>query len=55
MNLNYKTTYYSLGMLIHFCVSNSKSNTIKNQKEMLESVKETPIYWAIIRCLENNS
>jgi len=54
MSVNYKTSYYSLGKLIHFCVSNSKNVAIKNQKKMLESVKETPIYWTILRCLEIN-
>ena len=56
--INYKCSYYSLGVLIVFCYLNNyllKGNEIKSEEELereLLCLKDTKIYWFLKRCLK---
>jgi hypothetical protein len=56
--INYKCCYYSLGVLIVFCLLNNYllvGNEFKSEKEMEKILKpflNTKIYWFIKRCLD---
>jgi hypothetical protein len=56
--INYKCSYYSLGILIIFCFLNKyllKGNEIKSEEEIekeLICLKDTKIYWFLKRCLK---
>ena len=53
--INFNTVYYSLGLLIYFCITGKKEKDIKKQKKELESIAETSLYWSLLRSLEINS
>ena len=49
-----QSTYYSLGLLVSNCltpIKESKRN-MEEFKKHLESILNTKIYWALLRCLE---
>ena len=56
--INYKCSYYSVGILIIFCFLNKyllKGNEIKSEEEIekeLICLKDTKIYWFLKRCLK---
>jgi hypothetical protein len=58
--INYKCSYYSLGILIVFCFLNKyllKGNEIKSEEEIekeLICLKDTKIYWFLKRCLKTD-
>ena len=47
--INFKTIYYSLALIILFSLKKIK-NTIDIENH-IESLQETPLYWALQRCL----
>jgi hypothetical protein len=49
--LPYQTSFYSLGAVITFSLTN---DTQDNYIKALESIEQTPLYWALLRCLEPN-
>lgn len=55
--INYKSSYYSLGVLIFYCLSNNYllvGNEIKSPQEIeiaLRTIKNTKMYWFLKRCL----
>ena len=59
--IHYKCIYYSLGILVVFCLINIYllvGNEIKDSKEIeiiLKPLKDTKIYWFLKRCFEENS
>ena len=58
--INYKCCYYSLGVLVVFCILNKYllvGNELKSPEEVeniLKPLLNTKIYWFIKRCLEPN-
>jgi hypothetical protein len=56
--INYKCSYYSLGILIIFCFLKKyllKGNEIKSEEEIEKQIiclKDTKIYWFLKRCLK---
>jgi hypothetical protein len=56
--INYKCSYYSLGLLIIFCFLNKyllKGNEINTEEEIEKHIiclKDTKIYWFLKRCLK---
>ena len=58
--INYKCCYYSLGVLVVFCLLNNYllvGNEIKSVEEIENIIKpllNTKIYWFIKRCLYEN-
>jgi hypothetical protein len=58
--INYKCSYYSLGVLAVFCLLNSYllvGNELKSAEEIENIIKpflNTKIYWFIKRCLDPN-
>jgi len=56
-NINYKCSFYSLGVLFIFCFLNEYllvGNVIKSQEEIetiLTPIKNTKIYWFLKRCV----
>ena len=47
--LPYQTSFYSLGAVIAFSLTNEA-----DYKGALSSIEQTPLYWALMRCLEPN-
>ena len=47
--LPYQTSFYSLGAMIAFSLTNET-----DYKGALLSIEQTPLYWALMRCLEPN-
>jgi len=47
--LPYQTSFYSLGAVIAFSLTNETE-----YKGALSSIEQTPLYWALMRCLEPN-
>ena len=47
--LPYQTSFYSLGAVIAFSLTNET-----DYKSALSSIEQTPLYWALMRCLEPN-
>jgi hypothetical protein len=58
--LNYKCVYYSLGVLVLFCLLNTYllvGNEAKSQKQMdqiLLPLRNTKIYWFLKRCFDSD-
>ena len=58
--INYKCCYYSLGVLVVFCLLNNYllvSNELKTPEEIeniMKPIFNTKIYWFLKRCLEPN-
>jgi hypothetical protein len=58
--INYKCCYYSLGVLVVFCLLNNYllvGNELKSAEEIEDIIKpflNTKIYWFIKRCLDPN-
>jgi len=56
--ISYKCSYYSLGVLITYCLTKNyllKGNEIKSEEEIekeLICLKDTKIYWFLKRCLK---
>jgi hypothetical protein len=59
--INYKCSYYSLGVLITYCLTKKyllKGNEIKSEEEIEKEIiylKDTKIYWFLKRCLKTDS
>jgi hypothetical protein len=59
MSITIKSLYYSIGVLVTFCLTNKYllvGNEIKSRKEIikvLEPLKGRKLYWFILRCLED--
>lgn len=56
IRISEKSIYYSLGLQVVNCL-NKFSEKITNEydfKQHMEMIKETKLYWALLRCLENN-
>ena len=57
--INYKCCYYSLGLLIAYCLLNNYllvGNEIKGEKEIekaLSAIKYTKMYWFLKRCMNS--
>lgn len=55
--INYKCSYYSLGLLVVYCLMNNYllvGNEIKTDKEIdrsLSTIKTTKMYWFLKRCM----
>ena len=47
--LPYQTSFYSLGAVIAFSLTNET-----DYKSALSSIQQTPLYWALKRCLESD-
>jgi hypothetical protein len=60
IKINYKSCYYSLGVLIIYCLLNTYllvGHELKNDFEInivLEPIKNTKLYWFLKRCLDQN-
>jgi hypothetical protein len=58
--MSYKCSYYSLGVLITYCLTNKyllKGNEIKSEEEIEKEIiflKDTKIYWFLKRCLKTD-
>jgi len=56
--ISYKCSYYSLGVLITYCITKKyllKGNEIKSEEEIekeIKCLKDTKIYWFLKRCLK---
>ena len=50
-SLHFKSSYYSIGMLISFCINNENFEK-KDTEQILEVILNTKLYFAIKRCLE---
>ena len=50
--INYKCSYYSLGLLIGYCLFGSDILE-KNIEEILESISFTKLYFFLKRCFDN--
>jgi len=59
--INYKTSYYSLGVLVVYCLFNKYllvGNEIKSEEEIdiiLDPIHNTKLYWFLKRCLTMES
>jgi len=59
--ISYKCSYYSLGVLITYCLTKKyllKGNEIKSEEEIEKEIyclKDTKIYWFLKRCLKTES
>jgi hypothetical protein len=56
--INYKCSYYSLGVLIIFCLTNKyilKANSEEEIEAEFEFIKDTKMYWFLKRCLNTNT
>jgi len=49
--LPFQTSFYSMAAVITFCLTNDPQH---NYEKALESIAQTPLYWALMRCLEKN-
>jgi hypothetical protein len=66
VHISYKTSYYSLAMLIVDCLQKEETSSGEKRKkittanaeivlkEQLKSLYQTPLYWALERCLMEN-
>lgn len=50
-SLHFKSSYYSIGLLISFCINNENFEK-KDAEQILEVILNTKLYFAIKRCLE---
>ena len=50
-SLHFKSSYYSIGMIVSYCINN-ESFEKKDNDEILEVILNTKLYFAIKRCLE---
>ena len=53
-SLHFKSSYYSIGMLVLYCINNENFEK-KDGNEILEVILETKLYFAIKRCIEIES
>ena len=58
-SLDYKTIYYSLGSLIIYFLFETQINEIQENnikiKELLKPIKETKLYWFLVRIMKTNT
>lgn len=50
--INHKCCYYSLGILLVFCLLNNHNQLFEDMETILYPIKNTKMYWCIKRCLE---
>lgn len=57
--VHFKTSYFSLAMLITYCINGERVNFFKpiswkvdDYKKILEPVDNTKLFWALLRCLQ---
>ena len=50
-HLPHQTSFFSLAALTTFCLTNDAQ---KDYEKALESIWQTPLYWALMRCLHKN-
>ena len=57
--VHFKTCYFSLAMLISYCINGERVNLLKpitwkvdDYKKILEPINNTKLFWALLRCLE---
>jgi hypothetical protein len=53
--INYRTIYYSLGLLIIDCLFDYKENDINNLEEIMGPIKETKLFYLVKRCLDEEA
>jgi hypothetical protein len=53
ITINYRTIYYSLGLLVIDCLFDYKENDIiNNLEEIMGPIKETKLFYLVKRCLD---
>ena len=54
-NIHFKSTYYSVGLLLCFCINKEDFEKLKkdNLLEMINVIFNTKLYFALKRCFEN--
>jgi hypothetical protein len=53
--INYRTIYYSLGLLVLDCLFDYKENDINNLEEIMAPIKETKLFYLVKRCLDEEA
>ena len=51
--INYRTIYYSLGLLVLDCLFDYKEKDINNLEEVMGPIKETKLFYLVKRCLDD--
>ena len=51
--INYRTIYYSLGVLVLDCLFDYKENDTSNLEEIMGPIKETKLFYLVKRCLDD--
>ena len=58
--IDYRCAYYSLGVLLVFCLLNNyllvgnEQKSVEEVESILSPLKNTKIYWFLKRCLDSN-
>ena len=53
--INYRTIYYSLGLLVLDCLFDYKENDTSNLEEIMGPIKETKLFYLVKRCLDEEA